>query len=85
MAVQQVDERLRDALYDLEKEAIIATGIGDLTRLVSDISNSPSTSYDSYEEGITLIGNLATDNAKRITELHALIWGLIYHADSKDE
>ena len=85
MAVQQVDERLRDALYDLEKEAIIATGIGDLTRLVSDISNSPNTSYDSYEEGITLIGNLATDNAERITELHTLIWGLIYHADSKDE
>lgn len=85
MAVQQVDERLRDALYDLEKEAIIATGIGDLTRLVSDISNSPSTSYDSYEEGIALVGDLATDNAKRITELSDLIWDLIYHADSKDE
>lgn len=53
---------------DLETELLKAQGIADLIRMLS-VATSSGDSLESFENGIWLIGSIATDNAQRIEEL----------------
>lgn len=68
MADNKAVENKTQAFLDLETELLIAKGVADVVRMIS-ASTSSGDSLESFENGIWLIGNIATDNAQRIEEL----------------
>lgn len=68
MADNKAAENTAQAFLDLETELLKAQGIADVIRMLS-VATSSGDSIESFENGIWLIGSIATDNAQRIEEL----------------
>ena len=79
MKTIQVTDDLQESLGELERESLIATGVGDLARMISSVVGS-GTALESFDEGIWLIGVIATDNAGRIAALTEKITNAVYKA-----
>lgn len=68
MADNKAAENTAQAFLDLETELLIAKGVADIICAFGTVKSSGN-SLDLFENGIWLIGNIATDNAQRIEEL----------------
>ena len=80
MKTIQVTDDLQQNLRELERESLIATGVGDLVRMISSVFGTGD-ALESFDEGIWLIGVIATDNAGRIAALTEKITNAVYKAE----
>ena len=75
-----VTDDLQQNLSDLERESLITRGVGDLIRMLHSVTET-SDALESFDEGIWLIGDIATDNADRITALTEKITDAVYKSE----
>ena len=68
MRTIQVTDNLQQCFSDLERESLIAIGVADLIRMLHSAAGTGD-ALESFDEGIWLIGDIATDNAARIAAL----------------
>ena len=75
-----VTDDLQQNLSDLERESLITRGVGDLIRMLHSVTETGD-ALESFDEGIWLIGDIATDNADRITALTKKITDAVYKSE----
>ena len=75
-----VTDDLQQNLSDLERESLIAIGVADLIRMLHSAVGTGD-ALESFDEGIWLIGDIATDNADRITALTEKITDAVYKSE----
>lgn len=75
-----VTDDLQQNLSDLERESLITRGVGDLIRMLHSVTETDD-ALESFDEGIWLIGDIATDNADRITALTEKITDAVYKSE----
>lgn len=80
MKTIQVTDDLQQNLRELEEESLIAIGVGDLARMISSVVGS-GTALESFDEGIGLIGDIATHNADRIAALTEKIVDAVFKTE----
>ena len=80
MKTIQVTDDLQESLGELERESLITRGVGDLIRMLHSVTETGD-ALESFDEGIWLIGDIATDNADRITALTEKITDAVYKSE----
>ena len=76
MAEIQITDELRQNLRDLERESLVSRGVSDLVRMFHSITDTHET-LESFDEGIWLIGEVASDNSNRISNLTESIFDAV--------